>query len=356
MVILLRGIDLNPDPRVEKYVEYYKKNNIVYKLVGWNRSNLKIVKENTIFYNLVAPYGLREKNLINRIKWTGFIIKTLYKERNNYKVIHACDFDTAIPAVIFKIFGKKVIFDVFDWIDKENSILTNIIYKLQVLSAKRSDCLIICDELRKKQMNINHNNIIVMPNIPDIEFEKYEYLNKKENICISYVGVFDSNRNIELLLEYVSLNKNITLNIAGFGALEDLVKQYSKEYNNIIFHGKVTYDEGLKIMYESDLIYAAYCTNIRNHIFAAPNKYYEALMLGKPIITTVGTLVGDKVKKYNTGFVIGETIEDIDSIFKNKDLKNDISKYSKNAEQLWQNKYKNYIKEFMENKYLPIIK
>ena len=64
IVILLRGIDLNPDPRVEKYVNFYKKNNIEYKLVGWNRGKSRIKKDNTIFFELEAPYGLGTKNLV----------------------------------------------------------------------------------------------------------------------------------------------------------------------------------------------------------------------------------------------------------------------------------------------------
>lgn len=43
-----------------------------------------------------------------------------------------------------------------------------------------------------------------------------------------------------------------------------------------------------------------------NHLYAAPNKFYEALALEKPIITTAGTLVGDKVKSIKSGYVINE--------------------------------------------------
>lgn len=37
-----------------------------------------------------------------------------------------------------------------------------------------------------------------------------------------------------------------------------------------------------------------------------PNKFYEALFLAKPIITTNGTLVGDKVESIKSGYVIDE--------------------------------------------------
>ena len=120
MVILLRCNDLNPDPRVDKYIDYYESNGIKYKLIGWNRGNEKIVKKNTIFYEEKAVYGGKSKNIIKKIKWGLFLIKELIINLKEYEVIHACDVDTAFPALIMKLFGKKIVFDVFDWIGNSN--------------------------------------------------------------------------------------------------------------------------------------------------------------------------------------------------------------------------------------------
>lgn len=80
--------------------------------------------------------------------------------------------------------------------------------------------------------------------------------------------------------------------IAGYGAKEIEERCINlNEKDNIIYFGKVVYDQGLNIMYNGDVIYAMYCKTNPNHIFAAPNKYYEAMLLAKPIISTKGTIV-----------------------------------------------------------------
>lgn len=92
-----------------------------------------------------------------------------------------------------------------------------------------------------------------------------------------------------------------------------------------------------------------------NHILAAPNKYYEGLALGRPVITTVGTLVGDKVNKYDTGYCIDEQYESLDKLISDID-RIDISSKSLNASDLWNNTYKDYVKNFMETEYIDFIR
>ncbi|WP_373598233.1 glycosyltransferase [Paraclostridium bifermentans] len=363
MVILLRCNDLNPDPRVDKYIKFYEENNIEYLLVGWNRSGEKINKKNTIYFEEKALYGARLKNIFKKIKWNMFLVKTLVSKKDEYNVIHACDFDTALPSLIMKAFNKRIVFDVFDWVGNSNlsgvPMIEFLIRNLEKLAANKSDHIIICDEGRKEQMHIKNNNIHVLPNIPYIDKNILRSLKEykpSENINISYVGIFDRSRNIEQLLKLASLNKNITLNIAGFGALQEIVEEYTKKCENIVYYGKVDYAKSLEIMKNSDIIAAMYCKNIHNHIYAAPNKYYEALMLGKPIITTKGTLIGNNVEKNQVGFVIDEDFKFLEEIFENKELESLIKQYSENASLLWKNKFETYVEEFMQNEYYEILK
>ena len=38
MIVFLRSLDCNPDPRVQKYCDYLYANNINYRIVCWDRS------------------------------------------------------------------------------------------------------------------------------------------------------------------------------------------------------------------------------------------------------------------------------------------------------------------------------
>ena len=105
-------------------------------------------------------------------------------------------------------------------------------------------------------------------------------------------------------------------------------------------------------MSQSDLLIGMYCTTNRNHYYAAPNKFYESLMLGKPLITSKGTAVGDKVIKYDTGFAIHDSKDELSSLLltlhKNREL---ISTKSVNCGIAWEDKFRNYVPDFFSTTY-----
>lgn len=362
MVIFLRSIDCNPDPRVQKYVDYLDKSQIHSKIICWDRSDKLEDDERHIYYRRIAGFGGGIQNYKGILGFNKFIFKTLFKHRKSYKVIHACDFDTILPALFFKIFfRKKVIYDIFDWFADgrhfENGMLKSLILFLEKCALRIADATIICDERRAKQINYQPKTLWVLPNIPAIKVENIPIIvspNKDPNkIYLSYVGTMPSDRGLDKILKCVSENPNVELDIAGFGIMADLAKDYSDKYNNIHFYGTVHYEKGLEIMSKSDIIVATYEKTCRNNIFAAPNKYYEGLFLGKPILTTAGTIVAESTLKYETGFIVGENIEDYSHFLQQPNLKYEAKIYGQNARMLWTSKFKNYVSHFMASTYVP---
>lgn len=364
MVIFLRSLDCNPDPRVQKYCDYLMKENIDYHILCWDRDMKYSNDEKHTYFHKDAAYGTGMKNLSSVLKFNKYLISYLYKNRKSYKVIHACDFDTILPALLFKLLFRKIlIYDIFDWfVDSrhfKNKWLKSLILLLEKIALHLSDVTIICDEERSRQLNYIPKKLWVLPNIPDFKFEKCSLPIRSEEtrtIRLAYVGTMPADRGIEKMLECVSKNSALQLDIAGFGIMDKMVKAYSDKYSNIRFYGTVPYEKGIQIMGNSDIIMAIYEKVVLNNVYAAPNKYYEGLYLGKPILTTQGTLVGNHTEKYKTGFVIGERLDDLESFFGQENLQQFIGEYGKNAGNLWKEKFKGYVCQFMMQKYLPFIK
>ncbi len=89
------------------------------------------------------------------------------------------------------------------------------------------------------------NNIHIAKNgTPKIEVNRIELSKRKDYI---YIGRLSNARNTPYLLESFS-KSNKSIDIFGFGELEDLTIEYSKKYENINFHGKVAYNEIIKIL------------------------------------------------------------------------------------------------------------
>ncbi len=352
------------EPRVQNYLRYFKENNIPYKVIAWNRTGTAVPDENIQFFQRRAEYGKRIANIPNKAAWMYYVFKEIYRNRKDCELIHACDIDAVLPALIVgKMIHKAVIFDIFDWI----SSLTGkgAVYKLtellQNLSYKYADYVILCEEERRNQAKTENRNVMVLPNIPNNRYQFHEeVLEKTSNdlnkyrLVLSYVGVFDKDRGLENLLETAAAEPDIKLNIAGFGVLEEEIKEFSRKYDNIKFWGRVDYITGQTIMKNSSIIVGMYYLSSPLHRYAAPNKFYESLKLGVPLLTTEGTLVANKVKKYGTGFVIEPTKESLGS-FLHFIKKDSIEQVSERCTAVWNDVYCTYFDDFMRNKYMKII-
>ena len=368
MIVFIRSKDFNPDPRFFKYTYALSKNNIKYLIIGWDRDGCGFKNKGAYYFNKRAKYGSKYKNLFNKIIWMLYVIKTLFSIRNKIKIIHAADFESALPAMIFsKLCRKKLIFDVCDWIgnsSKTDPLLVKIIEKLENIIAYNADAIILCEQERLNQISEkNLKRVLIMPNIPQLDEEKkhtvFIHQGSRKNVnyelVLSYVGIFDYNRGIENLIELIVNNRDILLLIAGYGGLENLIIEASENNDNIIYFGKVDHDRALDLISVSDLLYACYHRTNPVHKYAAPNKFYESLICSTPIITTKSTLVGNKVDKYNTGYAIGESYKDLQNLTRSDYLRNSIKTKQSNCKDVWIRNFKDYIPKFMKNEYIPLL-
>jgi glycosyltransferase involved in cell wall biosynthesis len=367
MICFLRCASVNEDVRLRKYIEAAKKREVSFLAITWDRLGISVREEYEIQFTKKSPYGLRWKNLGNKILWQFFVFYKLVKLKSKYKVIHATNFENVFPALLMRLFFKKpVIYDIYDSAssDFSNSFLTKILRKLDLFAIKKSDLLILADKKRLNQINIDESHykfFFDVENVPNysetaIPTQSLDF----SKIKLSYVGVFDPMRGLEELMDFIDKNENFILNIAGAGTLIDLVKIKSKNQERITYHGSVHYEKGIEIMRQSDFIIGMYHKKASNHIYAAPNKFFEALYLAKPLITTKGTLVGDKTESFKTGYAIDETENDIETFFNNfqKEKNNSIKEYEliiRNAANLWNSNYSNYFEKRLVNEYINLI-
>lgn len=368
-VVLVRSNQIQGDSRVEKYLRFFISQSIDYDVIGWDRDNSGIKLDKVKYYRRKVGYVVGGvKAAVNRLFWFVFVIKMLRQYGKQPIVIHACDLDCAYPASIYKkLFNHRafIIFDVFDWMshsmsDNPRKIIKQSISYMESVALKYSDKLIICEEERRVQIpDWEKYSILVLPNIPtaDIMTEKSNEIDcsfDDDKPVFSYVGYFGHARFLDELLNLAD-EDYINLLIAGYGDKQLENKCWKlNEKKNVKYYGKVPYSEGLSIMSKSDVIYAMYCNVLKNHYYAAPNKFYEPMMLGKPLLTTKGIIIGDKVIKLGFGYTIGETYQELVEFVKNIDME-DLKRRGNVAHQLWIEKYSTYTNDFMKKQYLPLL-
>lgn len=365
-IILFRSNNIF-DSRVNKYHNYYERAGIDYTIVGWDRVGKGWKKEKYEFFQYRAGEDIGGVRAIrNHFKWMLFVYRYLRKHKE-VTTIHACDLNSAFPAAVFKALHKcdvSLIFDACDWFSANfasKKLLRFLFGLMEKYTCNKADELIICEPERIEQVQFKlQKEPLVMPNIPEIDSsvitdvqDKYKFDNT--NPTLAYLGGFSDNR---FLLEIMTLAESEPFNllIAGYGNKDVLNKLESvKGLPNVRYFGVVPMEEGLNMENAADIIYAMYCKTNPNNIYAAPNKYYEALLLGKPLITTKGTIVEKKVVENNIGWAVEENIQELSSLIKNL-KRDDIREKGKNALLLWESNYKGYLSDFFDNTYSKVIK
>ena len=355
MICYINRSTVDYDVRLKKYVQACKSTNTPYFVIGWDRMlDSTCVDEHEYQMKLYCPYA-HGKKLFSNIRWMLFVWYYLVKNFRQYKVIHACNMENAIIALPFKLLGKKLVIDIYDSqiISIERRLATNV------------DCLILPAEKRLEQIGVDRNKLkhfLEIENVPTFgnSIARIAGL-QREKVYLSYVGVFQKAiRGIENLVKMVQNDNRFVLDIAGIGDdLEKVITSAANQSKRIHYHGRVQYSEALQIMNNSDFIVALYYPYGSNHVYASPNKSYESLFLATPIITSKGTLVGEKVEKTNTGYVIDDTFESLHGLFDNVDtdaFRQDYLTKCDNCEALWEKVYANYKVNVLEGCYLKMLR
>ena len=206
---------------------------------------------------------------------------------------------------------KRIIFDIFDYLSTDaTNILKKTIKRMENHIINSADATIICTEKRKNQIAGTHpRKLAIIHNTPKKIISNFK--NPETKTKLVYVGILQDFRLLKEMLEVISKRSDCELHIGGFGKYEKFFLEASKTYDNIFFYGKLSYNETLKLEKKCDIITAIYDPKIGNHIYAAPNKFYEALMLGKPLIMVKNTGMSEIVSDNEIGVCIDYTAESL---------------------------------------------
>ena len=320
--VLIRSNPVNPCPRTEKMARSLLKRGDSVTVLAWDReSDHGPVREMLDLGEGSCPIiriGLKgqfaggfRKNLKSLLRFQQFIYGWIREHRNEIDAVHAFDLDTAYTAQkAAKRFRKIFVYDIADYYSNGHAGITGI---LRTVSNRTENSVInkayatvICTEERREEIRGTHpKRLYVIHNTPDIRVLPCEAENH-ERVRFAYIGVFGKTRFLTELTEFIARRKDCELHIGGFGAnMEPWFEEMAAKNDNIIFYGRVPYEKTIEIEQKSDILPVIYDPTLLNHIYAAPNKFYEGLALGKPLIMAKGTGMSSVVEKYR----LGETME-----------------------------------------------
>jgi len=268
----------------------------------------------------------------------------------------------AIPGIILSFLRRvPMIFEVRDlWPEVpiqmgviKNFLLIKLLRWFEAFTYRHSNHIIALSPGMVKGVlatGVTRNKVTMIPNYCNLNFfkpkksnindlEKLEYYN---NPIIAYCGAISYTNNLELIIyaaeKLQEMSNPVIFVIAGEGMLKPKLEKLTKvkKLKNVIFLGKINKYEVVEL-YRKAIACLVLFKNLPILSTNSPNKFFDAISTGKPIITNMGGWIGKLVENYKIGFslvkdnsqAIVETVEILTNMNKNQ-----LEEMGKNARKL----------------------
>lgn len=154
---------------------------------------------------------------------------------------------------------------------------------------------------------IPKEKVVFIPNSPDLSaFKDYRH-DGHSKFTIGFIGVVRYPEQLKMLIE-ASEEADVNVMFAGFTEGSPEIQKMAETRDNVSYFGRYNYDKDIAKLYGScDAIYSVYDSKMKNVNIALPNKLYEAVYCGLPIIVSKGTYLAEMVEKYHIGIAIEST-------------------------------------------------
>jgi glycosyltransferase involved in cell wall biosynthesis len=274
------------------------------------KDGISIIRSyNTKFMNIL-PYDILRLHFWWKI---GFKDALRIFEHISFDAVHCHDFSSLLIGVkLKKKLGVKLVYDAHElWSFMVSRDLPKIwanyyLWKEKILVKYVNQIITVNEPLQDYFQRITDKAVTIIMNAKNIQSRKYE--SPKNNIfTLIYIGFIGKSR---YLLELVEVAKNIDdihCIIAGSGSKKDYVDKVKKncsKTDNVDFIGIVPMEKVIQMTKEANVVICMFDPDDKNSKIGLPNKVFESMITGRPIIVTNDVYLGKFVENENIGLSI----------------------------------------------------
>ncbi len=324
-VLMLLTNAYDPDPRVRQEALTLTAMGCRVQLLCWDRDRKRAgqeIMEGIEVERLFLPssHGRGTTQILFYVLlylsmfWRGF--------RKSFHVVHCHDLDTLpIGFLLGKLKRKPIVYDAHEsFPDMLHGnvalVVERALTRLEDFLIRRIDLLItVGEKLKRHFVARGARRAVVVGNWKRVrEFERSVQQNMavrrrigipEDALVVVCITQLLHDRKIEELLGALK-DSNVYLILGGKGVLEERVKQAASTNSQIRFVGFVSGGEIADYTCAADVVYYGFDPQNPNARFSAPNKLYEALAAGRPLLTGDFGEIADVVRNIGCGVVLAE--------------------------------------------------
>jgi len=268
--------------------------------------------------------------------------------RDNADIYHFHDPELIPTSIFLSLVGKKVIYDSHEhypdvlidryWIPKPAKKIIASLYNLfEYIGLKLFAGMIVADEMNETKYKNKSINLALIHNYPleEIILSEEEFENKENNHTLLYLGKIFEIRGIDNLLKMVSIVKNevpqIKLRLVGESYLSTYKQELLKKIQVLGIEEYVSIEEAVpycnikEVTKNSDIGLMIFRPTL-NNMQITPNKMFEYMAGGLPIVASDFPAMGSIIRQENCGLLVNpenlqEISDKIKKLLKEKDLR-----------------------------------
>lgn len=322
-------------------------------VLEWDRCNK--YKKNEVIegsysshrFQFRAPNGKIDLLFYLPIWW---IYEFYFLIKEDVDIIHVCDFDTIIPAIIVKTIRKlKLCYTIYDFYSDFPGNIPLWIRKIILFSEKKAsefvDVLFMVNESMYDELkDFKIKKVVFIYNTPaDYPIGKNQYMARDSPQCLRlfYAGWITKPRGLKYMVDSIRDLSDVKLIIAGDGPDKDVLDKNLIAEGKLEYLGWIPYDEVIRHELEADILFFFFDPSRLNGKYSSPNKLFEAMMCSKPIIANDGLFMSRIVSKEECGIIVpyGDVNAITSSILKLRDNPNLCTTLGKNGRKAYEERY-----------------
>lgn len=293
------------DNRINRHIKTLLKSKYTVEYVNASRSKEQDfeLKSQLVLHHIDEPFiKTNLKGVISA--WHSMRI---YLKKGNADIIHIHD-PLLIPLFYYaKKLNKGTVYDKHESYEKIKGINARIGALFERIFIRYIDGIVYVNEQQRLYLdNITKKNKLMIPNYQSLEAYSVQKNRSDDNILqIIYIGCLaETTRNIMLMLdvmnEVLERCHNVKF-IVGGANNDEIIKnkmQYlSNKFSNFEYKGAMKYSDVIETTVNSD-IGLFFAKDIPNNQHSSPNKIYEYMIAGIPLVGMGNFMHADEIDGY----------------------------------------------------------
>jgi glycosyltransferase involved in cell wall biosynthesis len=309
---MLLSNEYRPDPRVEKEAEALVESGAEVTVIAWDRGRSRSGSETEKGVRIERVRTLRVGGKLGMaLNYPFFMVRSVAKGLTiGPDIVHAHDLDTLpIGVMLSKLKGVPLVYDAHEHYSKmvANDLprsICGLLDRIESSLARKADRVVAANVKIAEYLepHLPHPAVVVMNCV-----DPPEHAGKRSaggEVVVFYGGALEPLRYILEVINAVEGMDDVVVRIAGTGTLEGQVREVSGRNGKLSFLGYLSRERMMSEIGGADLVIALLDPSNENNRIGTPNRLFEAMAAGTPVLVSSGTLSGSIVEEEGCGYSI----------------------------------------------------